>query len=142
LRELIGSLSIDEKVPQIEVAVGEATTALLLRHLEPLTAADIEQLDAFSRRHNVVWWLQSKRPDTVRPLHEEQADSLYYLLPPFGLEMPYIPTDFAQVNYFITQTPIATALTLLDVQPVERVAHVFRGDGNFTWPLATMAREV
>lgn len=142
LRELIGSLSIDEKIPQIEVAVGEATTALLLRHLEPLTAADIEQLDAFSTRHNVVWWLQSKGPDTVRPLHEEQADSLYYLLPQFGLKMPYKPTDFTQVNYFINRSLIAKALNLLDVQADERVADLFCGLGNFTLPLATVAREV
>ncbi len=142
LRELIGSLSIDDKIPQIEVAVGEATTALLLRHLEPLTAADIEQLDAFSTRHNVVWWLQSKGPDTVKPLHEEQADSLYYLLPQFGLKMPYKPTDFTQVNYFINRSLIAKALNLLDVQADERVADLFCGLGNFTLPLATVAREV
>ncbi|MHC8947182.1 23S rRNA (uracil(1939)-C(5))-methyltransferase RlmD [Advenella incenata] len=142
LRELIGSLSIDDKIPQIEVAVGEATTALLLRHLEPLTAVDIEQLDAFSTRHNVVWWLQSKGPDTVRPLHEEQADSLYYLLPQFGLKMPYKPTDFTQVNYFINRSLIAKALNLLDVQADERVADMFCGLGNFTLPLATVAREV
>ncbi len=142
LRELIGSLSIDDKIPQIEVAVGEATTALLLRHLEPLTAVDIEQLDAFSTRHNVVWWLQSKGPDTVRPLHEEQADSLYYLLPQFGLKMPYKPTDFTQVNYFINRSLIAKALNLLDVQDDERVADLFCGLGNFTLPLATVAREV
>jgi 23S rRNA (uracil1939-C5)-methyltransferase len=142
LRELIGSLSIDDKIPQIEVAVGEATTALLLRHLEPLTAADIDQLDAFSTRHNVVWWLQSKGPDTVKPLHEEQADSLYYLLPQFGLKMPYKPTDFTQVNYFINRSLIAKALNLLDVQADERVADLFCGLGNFTLPLATVAREV
>ncbi|WP_193086800.1 23S rRNA (uracil(1939)-C(5))-methyltransferase RlmD [Advenella sp. FME57] len=142
LRELIGSLSIDDKIPQIEVAVGQATTALLLRHLAPLNAADIEQLDAFSTRHNVVWWLQSKGPDTVRPLHEEQADSLYYLLPQFGLKMPYKPTDFTQVNYFINRSLIAKALNLLDVQADERVADLFCGLGNFTLPLATLAREV
>ena len=142
LRELIGSLSIDERIPQIEVAVGDATTALLLRHLEPLSAADIEHLDAFSVRHNVVWWLQSKGPDTVKPLHAEQADSLYYRLPQFGLKMPYKPTDFTQVNYFINRSLIAKAINLLEVQPTDRVADLFCGLGNFTLPLATVAREV
>ncbi|MGO1766824.1 23S rRNA (uracil(1939)-C(5))-methyltransferase [Advenella sp. S44] len=142
LRELIGNLSIDEKIPQIEVAVGEATTALLLRHLEPLSASDIEQLDAFSVRHNVVWWLQSKGPDTVKPLHAEQADSLYYRLPQFGLKMPYKPTDFTQVNYFINRSLIAKVINLLQVQPTDRVADLFCGLGNFTLPLATVAREV
>ncbi len=142
LRELIGSLSIDEKIPQIEVAVGDATTALLLRHLEPLSTLDEAKLDAFAAKHNVVWWLQSKGPDTVKPMHPEQEDSLYYRLPQFGLTMPYKPTDFTQVNYFINRALIAKALTLLDVQENDRVADLFCGLGNFTLPLATQAREV
>ena len=142
LRTLIGSLSIDEKIPQIEVAVGDATTALLLRHLEPLSEQDLQKLDAFSTQHNVVWWLQSKGPDTVKPLHAEQADSLYYRLPQFGLTMPYKPTDFTQVNYFINRSLIAKALNLLDVQVDDRVADLFCGLGNFTLPLATLSREV
>ncbi len=142
LRALIAGLSIDEKIPQIEVAVGDATTALLLRHLEPLTQDDKAALDAFADQHNVVWWLQSKGPDTVVPLHETDAEALYYTLPQFGLTMPYKPTDFTQVNYFINRALIAKALSLLQVQEQDRVADLFCGLGNFTLPLATQCREV
>ena len=37
LRELIGALSIFDQVPQIEVAVGEEVTAMVLRIMAPLT---------------------------------------------------------------------------------------------------------
>ena len=40
LRELVTSLSIRDRLPQIELAVGSQVTALVLRVLEPLTADD------------------------------------------------------------------------------------------------------
>lgn len=142
LRELIGRLSIPKAIPQIEVAVGDETTALLLRHMEPLTAADQALLTAFAQTHNVSWWLQPKGPETVQPMLPEDADRLAYVLPQFGLRMAYRPSDFTQVNHAINQTLIARALSLLDVQPNDRVADLFCGLGNFTLPLATRAREV
>lgn len=142
LRELIGRLSIPKAIPQIEVAVGDETTALLLRHMEPLTQADQALLTAFAQAHNVSWWLQPKGPETVQPMLPEDADRLAYVLPQFGLRMAYRPSDFTQVNHAINQTLIARALSLLDVQPNDRVADLFCGLGNFTLPLATRAREV
>jgi len=142
LRELFSAFSAPECIPQVEVAVGDITTALLLRHLAPLTDEDIARLRAFADRHNVQWWLQSKGPDTVHPLVPEHADTLAYALPEFGLRMPYRPTDFTQVNHAVNRTLISRALRLLDVQPEDRVADMFCGLGNFTLPLATRAREV
>ncbi|HWK70454.1 MAG TPA: 23S rRNA (uracil(1939)-C(5))-methyltransferase RlmD [Burkholderiaceae bacterium] len=139
LRELIGSLSRPDRFPQIEVAVGDRTTALLLRHMEALTPSDVALLREFAARHDVTWWLQSKGPETVRPLDAEDADKLAYALPEFGLRMPYRPTDFTQVNHAINRTLISKAIGLLDVQPEDRVADLFCGLGNFTLPLATRA---
>ncbi|MGB3289908.1 MAG: 23S rRNA (uracil(1939)-C(5))-methyltransferase RlmD [Burkholderiaceae bacterium] len=142
LRELIGSLSRPDRFPQIEVAVGDRTTALLLRHMEALAPSDVALLREFAARHGVTWWLQSKGPETVRPLDEADADALAYALPEFGLRMPYRPTDFTQVNHAINRTLISKALGLLDVQPGDRVADLFCGLGNFTLPLATRAAGV
>src|SRR5690606_11487302 len=142
LRELIGSLSRPDRFPQIEVAVGDRTTALLLRHMEALTPSDVALLREFAARHDVTWWLQSKGPETVRPLDAEDADKLAYALPEFGLRMPYRPTDFTQVNHAINRTLISKAIGLLDVQPEDRVADLFCGLGNFTLPLATRAAGV
>ena len=51
LRELIGAMDQRDRLPQIEVAVGDAVTALVLRHLEPLSAADLERPARASARH-------------------------------------------------------------------------------------------
>ncbi|HQQ71977.1 MAG TPA: 23S rRNA (uracil(1939)-C(5))-methyltransferase, partial [Alicycliphilus sp.] len=40
LRALIGSLAARDTCPQIELACGDSVTALVLRHLEPLSQAD------------------------------------------------------------------------------------------------------
>lgn len=142
MRALVGSLSYPDRIPQIEVAVGDQTTVLLLRHMEALNGNDIALLREFGDKHNVTWWLQPKGPETVHPLNAEDADKLAYALPEFGLRMPYRPTDFTQVNHAINRVLISKALTLLDVQPTDRVADLFCGLGNFTLPLATKASSV
>lgn len=142
LRSLIASLSRPDRIPQIEVAVGDRSTVLLLRHMEALDAADIGHLREFARERNVSWWLQPKGPETVHPLERADAQQLFYALPEFGLRMPYRPTDFTQVNQAINQTLVSRALSLLDAQPNERVADLFCGLGNFTLPLATRAGHV
>jgi 23S rRNA (uracil1939-C5)-methyltransferase len=142
LRELVGGLSRPDRIPQIEVAVGDVATVLCLRHLEPLTAADLDALRAFGDRHGIDWWLQPKGPETAHPLDPARADALAYALPAQGLRMHYRPTDFTQVNPHINQALIARALSLLEVQPGDRVADLFCGLGNFSLPLATRARTV
>ena len=141
LRELVGSLSIYNQMPQIEVAVGEEVTALVLRIMAPLTAKDEELVKTFADEWGIQWWLQPKGPDTVYPFYPLDKE-LYYTLPEFGVRMPFKPTDFTQVNHQINRALVHKALNLLDVQPNERVADLFCGLGNFTLPLATQAREV
>ncbi|WP_374673803.1 23S rRNA (uracil(1939)-C(5))-methyltransferase RlmD [Ideonella sp.] len=141
LRELIGGMEARDRLPQIELAVGEGVTALVLRHLEPLSAGDAQRLRDFAARHGVQWWLQPKGPDTVHLL-DADGPELAYRLPEFGLVMPFKPTDFTQVNHQINTVLVGRAVRLLDVQPHERVIDWFCGLGNFTLPLATRAREV
>ena len=141
LRDLIASMQACDTIPQLELACGDSVTALVLRHLEPLSAADIALLRAFAVEYGVQWWLQSKGPDTVRLLDEGGAQ-LAYALPEFGITMPFKPTDFTQVNPHINRVLVSRALRLLDVQNSERVIDWFCGLGNFTLPLATQAREV
>lgn len=142
LRSLIACLSCPNRIPQIEVAVGEATVALVLRHLEPLTDGDKENLRSFAKQYNVSWWLQSKGPETVYPLDESDADKLFYLLNQFGLTMWYRPTDFTQVNHMVNASLIAKAINLLQPNSNEVVADLFCGLGNFSLPLATMSKKV
>lgn len=141
LRRLVASLSIFDRMPQIELAVGDDVTALVLRNMAPLTADDEQKLKAFADQYRVQWWLQPKGPDTVYPFYPTDV-TLRYLLPEFGVQMPFKPTDFTQVNHHINRVLVAKALRLLDVQADDRVADLFCGLGNFTLPLATRAREV
>ncbi len=141
LRELIGTMDQRDRLPQIELAVGDAVTALVLRHLEPLSEGDLGRLRAFAAVHGVQWWLQAKGPDAIVALDATGA-ALAYALPEFGLSMPFRPTDFTQVNPHINNVLVGRALRLLDVLPHERVIDWFCGLGNFTLPIATRAREV
>jgi 23S rRNA (uracil1939-C5)-methyltransferase len=148
LRELIGSMDAIDTCPQIELACGDEVTALVLRHLEPLSPGDLAKLRAFAAIHaGVQWWLQAKGPDTVRLLDDASAGSgrtveLAYALPEFGITMPFKPTDFTQVNPHINRVLVPRALRLLDAQRDERVIDWFCGLGNFTLPIATQASEV
>jgi 23S rRNA (uracil1939-C5)-methyltransferase len=141
LRALIASMDARDTCPQIELACGDEVTALVLRHLEPLSADDLTRLRAFAAQHQVQWWLQPKGPDTVHLL-DAGGPQLAYGLPDFGITMPFKPTDFTQVNPHINRVLVSRALRLLDVQKHERVIDWFCGLGNFTLPLATQAREV
>jgi 23S rRNA (uracil1939-C5)-methyltransferase len=141
LRELIGAMDQRDRLPQIELAVGEGVIGLVLRHLEPLTAADAQRLREFGATRSVQWWLQPKGPETVHRL-DDGGPPLQYCLPEFGLTLPFKPTDFTQVNAHINRVLVDRAVRLLDPQPQERVIDWFCGLGNFTLALATRAAAV
>lgn len=144
LRALILSLDARETCPQIELACGDAVMALVLRHLEPLSAEDRARLRAFALAHasvGVQWWLQPKGPETVHLL-DDAVQELNYTLPEFGISMPFKPTDFTQVNPHINRVLVSQALRLLAAEKTDRVIDWFCGLGNFTLPLATQAAQV
>jgi 23S rRNA (uracil1939-C5)-methyltransferase len=141
LRELIGSMDQRDRLPQIELAMGDEVTALVLRHLEPLGEADRQRLRDFGAAHGVSWWLQPKGPDSVHRL-DDACPELAYALPEFGVRLPFRPTDFTQVNAAINGVLVGHALRLLQVQRDECVIDWFCGLGNFSLPLATQAAQV
>jgi 23S rRNA (uracil1939-C5)-methyltransferase len=141
LRELIAGMEQRDRLPQIELAAGDEVTALVLRHLEPMSAGDLALLRQFGQAHGVQWWLQASGPETV-VLMEEGGPVLGYRLPEYGITMPFKPTDFTQVNADINRVLVDRAVRLLDPQPQEQVIDWFCGLGNFTLPLATRARAV
>lgn len=136
LRELVESLSVRERVPQIEVAVGASETALVFRHLEPLSAEDEVRLRAFAKRAGVWVWLQPGGPATAHPFYPSEGLVLDYQLPEFDLHIAFGPTDFTQVNHAVNRVLVSRAVRLLDPRPGERIADLFCGVGNFSLPLA------
>jgi 23S rRNA (uracil1939-C5)-methyltransferase len=143
LRVLIGTLSVHDRVPQIELAVGEATDehrgepvdVLVLRNLAPLAADDERKLIAFAGSHNVDLYLQPKGPASVHPL-QPPAPRLRYALPDFGVTLDFEATDFTQVNASLNRVLVRRAIALLEPLPGDRVADFFCGLGNFTLPIA------
>ena len=142
LKELVGALSIADRLPQVEVAVGDTPAALVFRILEPLTSADEERLRAFADRHGVHVYLQTGGPDTATIFHPPQVPWPAYRLPEFDVEVRFQPTDFTQVNHDLNRVLVRRALGLLNVQPGERIADMFCGLGNFTLPLARLGATV
>lgn len=142
LRELVASLSVSDRLPQIEIAVGEHCTALVFRILQPLTAADEIAVRAFADRYAVVVYLQPKGPDSAQRFYPLPGPRLSYALPEFGLELDFRPTDFTQVNHAVNRVMVRRALRLLDPQPGERIADMFCGLGNFTLPIARSGASV
>lgn len=145
LRDLINSLTIRERIPQIEFGVGisdgKLTIALVFRNLQAWRKDDEARLKVFADRFAVQIWQQPKGPESAF-LFYPQGVQLTYTLPEFGVTMPFKPIDFTQVNHAINRTMISRALRLLDVQANERVLDLFCGLGNFTLPLATLAKSV
>lgn len=142
LRALVGRLSIAERLPQIEFAVGEHVTVLVLRVLEAPSPADEALLREFADLHGIVFYLQPKGPASAYRFHPLDAAPLSYTLPEFGIEHFFAPTEFTQVNHAINRVLVRRALRLLDVQPGERIADLFCGLGNFTLPIARCGAEV
>ena len=142
LKTLIDGMSQPDRMPQIEVAVGGSRTVLLLRHLEPLTADDLDRLRHFADEHEIIWYLQSKGPETVTLFHPADAALPSYELPDFGLDLLFHPTEFTQVNNDVNRMLVRRAMALLKPQAGERIADLFCGLGNFTLPIARLGARV
>ena len=141
LGELVGLLSMGDRIPQIEVAIGERATVLVLRVLAPPAAADCEQLRLFGARHGVQFWLQPGGPESAVPLADTVA-SLDYTLPEFDVTIEFGPLDFVQINPELNRRMVAEAVRLLAPGPEDRVLDLFCGLGNFTLPLARRSCQV
>ncbi|MGH8677836.1 MAG: 23S rRNA (uracil(1939)-C(5))-methyltransferase RlmD [Burkholderiales bacterium] len=136
LRETVGALTIRERLPQIELSIGEGVDVLTFRVLEPLASADEILLREFGDKHRVAIYLQPGGPDTAAPFHPQIPADLHYTLPEFGLVFRFRPTDFTQVNFVMNRVLVRRAIALLDPQPGERIADLFCGLGNFSLALA------
>ena len=142
MRALFAALSISRHISQVDVAVGERATALLLRILEPLKRRDEELLREFADQHTVVLYLQTKGPESIQRFYPLPGPRLSYLLPEFDLEFDFRPNDFTQVNHAVNRVMVRRAMSLLAPAPGERIADLFCGLGNFTLPIARSGARV
>jgi 23S rRNA (uracil1939-C5)-methyltransferase len=141
LSALLTGLSIRERMPQIEVAVGDNATALVLRVLIPPSESDLAALRAFETAHGVRFYLQPGGVETVQPL-TGGLPPLVYRHPRFDVELEFSPTDFVQVNGPVNALLVERAVELLSPGPDSSVLDLFCGLGNFTLALARRAGRV
>jgi 23S rRNA (uracil1939-C5)-methyltransferase len=165
LSEMLTALSIRERLPQIEVAVADNATALVLRVLAPPTPDDLTKLRAFEKEHAVRLYLQPAGLDSVHRLPGNAVEAqpgvlppnpiaasgetshpaespLTYALPKFDVTLEFTPTDFIQINGAINDALVSRAVHLLALDDKSKVLDLFCGLGNFTLPLARRAAHV
>lgn len=140
LAELIESFSIRDKLPQIEVAIGDEGVVLIFRVLEPLPDDEADKLVGLCEHFNWTGYIQEAGPDSVKPL--ANAEQLWYELPDEKLCFEFLPNDFTQVNTEINRKMIAQAVDWLQPAENESILDLFCGIGNFTLPLARHAKHV
>ena len=142
LKRVIEQLSIRDRIPQIEVAIGEKASVLVFRILEPLNENDKAVLSAYAESSGFQVWLQTKGPETARLFAPSEAAKLEYLLPEFGVRIGFLPTDFTQVNHAVNRMLVRRAIDLLGPQEGELVGDFFCGLGNFSLPIARFGARV
>lgn len=143
LSDCIAGLEAYRHIAQIEVAVAENATALVFRHLMPMSESDLEKLCAFGNAHQLRLYLQSGGVETVVGLYPSVSlDPLYYRLPQFDLTLYFEPLDFTQVNPVINEKLVSRAIELLELNADDRVMDYFCGIGNFTLAMAKLAGSV
>jgi 23S rRNA (uracil1939-C5)-methyltransferase len=140
LAELVGRLTIRDRVPQIEVAVAEGAAALCLRVLAEPAPSDRDKLAAFGAEHGLDMWLQTGGIETARPL--ATARPLQYQLPDFDLKLEFGPLDFIQINGGLNRQAVALAMECLAPLPTDTVLDLYCGLGNFTLPIARRSARV
>jgi 23S rRNA (uracil1939-C5)-methyltransferase len=140
LGECIGKLSIKKHVPQIEVAIAELDSILILRHLEPMTKGDESILKEYGDKLGITWYTQSGGLETIKPLVEPV--NLTYSITDHNIEMSFLPNDFTQVNFALNQKMINLAIELLDLNSEDEVIDLFCGLGNFTLPISRYVNKI
>lgn len=142
MQDLLSGLDAKQTIPQIEVAASDAEVALIVRHLEPLSAVDQQALTDFCANHDFHLYLQ---PGGVNSVHRvwplnDSPERLQYNID--QVTLGFHPLDFTQVNSDVNQQMVARALDWLDLQPTDQVLDLFCGLGNFTLPIAKRVAKV
>ena len=138
LKQAVGELSDPRTIPQIELAQGDDRCAVIVRHLQPLTAEDMQVWRHFERRWAVQVLSQSKGYDTLRGISETDSDMqlLHYQIPEYGVTLGFFPHHFTQVNAPMNRELVRTVMGYLGTIGGQSVLDMFCGIGNFTLPLA------
>ncbi|WP_380183916.1 23S rRNA (uracil(1939)-C(5))-methyltransferase RlmD [Kalamiella sp. sgz302252] len=136
LHQVLSSLQAVKRLGHVELVLADNGPLLVLRHLDPLSAADRQKLEQFSHSQRVALFLA---PDS-ETLEQVNGEMPFYKID--GLTLTFSPRDFIQVNGELNQQMVAQALAWLDLQPEDRLLDLFCGMGNFTLPAGKRVKNV
>lgn len=142
LSECIGRMQKKERIPQIEVAIGDNQAVLVFRHLDPLPEADRAILCELGIKHNLVIYLQAGSPEELEALYPPQPGDLFYEIPAYDVRVEFQPSDFTQVNPEINRSMLIRAIDFLQLDKNDQVLDLFCGLGNFSLPMARQCGQV
>lgn len=150
LKKVLSQLTLKDKIPQVEVASGDEVDVLVLRILDSLSVEDEVILQSFTNQINsnhanrqLQIWLQPGNEESIYQFYPLPNNKiLSYKLSEFNITMPFLPSEFTQVNPYINQEMVSNAIKLLEIEATDKVLDFFCGIGNFTLPIAHQAAHV
>lgn len=125
-----------EQLGHVELVLGDNGPCITLRHLSALTASETQSLTELAKRRNASLYLM---PATDQ-LNLVEGDMPFYQ--EVGVKIPFAPNNFIQVNQAVNQKMVKQAVEWLDPQKSDRVLDLFCGVGNFSLPIAKLAKHV
>ena len=134
--ELLMQCEKKSDIAQLEIAVSDTITAVIIRHLSDLPEHDKQLLIHFAKENNLHLYLQPKGPDSICALHPEKPETLFYAIPAHNITMTFKPEQFTQINTEINKKMIDRAIDLLALTAADHVLDLFCGIGNFSLPIA------
>ncbi|MDO4626129.1 MAG: 23S rRNA (uracil(1939)-C(5))-methyltransferase RlmD [Pasteurellaceae bacterium] len=135
LRALLKQIKQPKLLGHIELVLAQNGVAMLLRHSKNMENFDRGLWLDFAKQHQLHLFLQ----DDQR-IQKIAGEMPYYQLNDLNLQFDI--RDFIQVNAELNQKMVATALDWLAIQADETVLDLFCGMGNFSLPLAQVAKQV
>lgn len=136
LHDCLSALRAVNRLGHVELVLADNGPLLLLRHLDPLTAADREKLECFSHQHEAMVFLDGGS-GSLESIRDEKP--FYHAL---TVKLNFSPQDFIQVNDAVNQQMVAQAIDWLDLRTDDRVLDLFCGMGNFTIPVGKKVENV
>ncbi len=142
LRELFTTLDLRERLPQVELAVGDCGHHPRASPPGAGGRSRSRQAQGVRRPPLDPVVVPARGAGYRSPFYPEDSPALDYGLPEFGLRIGFRPTEFTQVNMAVNRALVKRAVDLLDPRPGERVGDLFCGLGNFTLAMAARGAKV
>lgn len=116
--------------------LGEQGAVIVLRHLKALAPEDKQALLEFAAQHQATLYVvpQSEQLEILSGKEATYSEG--------GVIIPFLPSNFIQVNRYVNQKMVEQAMDWLQISPEDRVLDLFCGLGNFSLPIAKRAQFV